>query len=67
MMVLKHGDTTTMKLMDKSVTLNNGSTVLTDGTVKLADGTTKMLKEGWYVDADGKIGMLKDMVNKDKM
>jgi X-X-X-Leu-X-X-Gly heptad repeat protein len=67
MMKVKHGDTTTMKIMDKSVTLNNGATVMTDGTVKMADGTTKMLKEGWYVDIDGKMGMMKKMMTEDKM
>lgn len=29
---------------------------MTDGTVKMADGTTKMVKEGHYVDMDGKNG-----------
>jgi len=67
MMKMKHGDTTMMKSMDKSVTLNNGTTVMTDGTVKMADGTTKMLKDGWYIDMDGKIGMMKKMMNKDIM
>jgi len=67
MMILKHGDTTMMKTMDKSVTLNNGATVMTDGTVKMADGTTKMLKEGWYVDMDGKMGKMKKMMAEDKM
>jgi hypothetical protein len=67
MMSMKHDDTTTMKVMDKSVTLNNGAMVMTDGTVKMVDGTTKMLKEGWYVDTDGKMGMTKTMMNKDRM
>jgi hypothetical protein len=67
MMMMKHGDTTMMKMMDKSVMLNNGATVMMDGTVKMADGTTKMLKEGWYVDMDGKMGKMKKMMTEDKM
>jgi hypothetical protein len=66
MMMLKHGDTTMMMAMDTSVILNNGATVMTDGTVKMVDGTTKMLKEGWYVDMDGKIGKMKKAMDDDK-
>lgn len=67
MMTMKNGDTTTLETMDKSVTLNNEATVMTDGTIKMTDGTTKMLKEGWYVDMDGKIGMTKNMLGRHKM
>ena len=67
MMMMKHGDTTMMKMMDKSVMLNNGATVMMDGTVKMADGTTKMLKEGWYVDMDGKMRKMKKVMMEDKM
>ena len=66
MMILKQGDTTMMMAMDTAVNLNNGATVMTDGTVKMVDGTTKMLKEGWYVDMDGKIGKMKKVMDNDK-
>jgi X-X-X-Leu-X-X-Gly heptad repeat protein len=67
MMVVRHGDTTSMKQMDKSVTLNNGTTIMTDGTVKMTDGTTKLLKEGWYIDEDGKIDRMRQIALADKM
>jgi hypothetical protein len=64
MMILKHGDTTTMTMMKSTVLVNNGATVMVDGTVILADGTTKMLQEGWYVDMDGEMGMLRKRMNE---
>ena len=62
-MTMKNGKETTMS---KDMTLSNGAVVMTDGTVKMKDGTTKMLKEGQYVDANGKMGMKGDM-KMDKM
>jgi hypothetical protein len=63
MMMMKHGETG-MMMMEKSVKLHNGVTVMRDGNLKMADGTMKMMKEGHYVDMDGKIGMMKkEMMN----
>lgn len=39
-----------------NVTLTNGSTLKTDGTVVTSDGQSTTLKEGQYVDVNGKIG-----------
>jgi hypothetical protein len=55
LMVMKKGDSSTMRPMRRQVTLNNGAKVATDGTVTMTDGTTMRLKEGWSVDADGKM------------
>ena len=63
MMLVKHGDSI---MMDSTVTLNNGAMVMTDGTIKMKDGTTKMLQEGYYIDMDGKMGMLKKKTEKEK-
>ena len=67
-MSLKNGKEMTM---GKSMMLSNGATVMTDGTVKMKDGTTTMLKEGQYVDMNGKMGMISDMkmekMKKDSM
>ena len=67
MMILKHGDTTMMTMMNRTVLVNNGATVMVDGTVILADGTSKMLQEGWYVDMDGKMGMMTKRLKENKM
>ena len=64
MMVMKNGK---MTMMSKSMMLTNGSTVMADGTIKMSDGTTKMLKEGEYVDMDGKMGMMKNNMKKSGM
>ncbi len=64
MMVMKHGKA---MMMSNSVKLNNGTMVMKDGTVKMVDGNTQMLKEGQYVDMDGKMGMMKMNMKKDKM
>jgi uncharacterized cupredoxin-like copper-binding protein len=47
--------------MSQDMMLKNGSTVMMDGTVKSKDGTTTILKEGQYVDVNGKMGMMNDM------
>lgn len=67
MVKVPHGDTAMVTMMDSSVMLTNGATVMTDGTVKSSDGTTKMLKEGQYVDTDGKWGKMKKMMKKEGM
>ena len=53
-------------MMNKTMTLSNGEMVMKDGTLKMKDGTTMMLKEGQYVDMNGKMGMMSDM-KMDKM
>lgn len=53
---VKNGDTTTLS---SPLKLNNGGLVMPDGTIKLSDGTTKKLKEGEYIDIDGKMGKVK--------
>jgi len=55
-MMMKDGKS---MMMTSSMTLKNGTTVMPDGTIKMADGTTKMLKDGEYIDIDGKMGMMK--------
>ena len=65
-MMMRHGDTA-MTTIDKTATLNNGATITPDGNVKMADGSSIMLKEGQYVDIDGKMGKVKKMWPKDKM
>jgi hypothetical protein len=67
MMIAKHGDTTMMAMMNRTVLVNNGATVMVDGTVKLADGTIMMLQEGWYVDMNGEMGIMKKRMKEDKM
>jgi hypothetical protein len=42
-------------VVEKDITLKNGTVVMPDGTVKHADGTTVALKEGDYVNMEGKI------------
>jgi hypothetical protein len=74
--VMEKGKVMSMKngkemAMSKNMMLSNGATIMTDGTVKMKDGTTTMLKEGQYVDMNGKIGMMSDMkmekMKKDSM
>lgn len=62
-MIMRHGE---KKVLDSTINLGNGAMVSPDGTVKMSDGTTKMIKEGEYVDMDGKMGMMKKGM-KDKM
>jgi hypothetical protein len=67
-MAVKHGKEMTLT---QNMMLKNGATIMPDGTVKMKDGTMSMLKEGQYVDVDGKMGMMKDMkmekMKKDSM
>ena len=58
MMTMKGGKT---MMMSKDMKLSNGEMVMTDGSVKMTDGTTSMLKEGQYIDMNGKMGMVSDM------
>ncbi len=55
-LVVKYGDTTTLS---SPIKLDNGSTVFPDGKITMSDGTSKKLKNGQYVNMDGKIGTLK--------
>ncbi|MEP7252966.1 MAG: DUF6799 domain-containing protein [Ginsengibacter sp.] len=56
MIAIKNGQT---KLLDKNITLSNGSIVMANGTVKMKDGKTKVLKEGDYISVDGKTGIIR--------
>jgi|KBSMisStaDraftv2_1062788.scaffolds.fasta_scaffold00393_6 hypothetical protein len=63
-MMMKDGKTA---MMTTTLTLKNGTTVTSDGTIKMVDGTTKALKDGEYIDMDGKTGMMKkSMTQGDK-
>jgi hypothetical protein len=65
MMVVKDGKTMSMNM---DMTLGNGTMVMKDGTVKMKDGSTQMLKEGQYIDKNGKVGMMKmDKMGDGKM
>ena len=57
MMATKKGES---MAMTNNVHLTNGSSIKIDGTIEMPDGSTKMLKEGQYIDIDGKIGMTKN-------
>ena len=46
--------------LTEDVTLANGTIVMANGTVKSTDGQTTTLKNGQFVDLDGKIGEWKD-------
>ncbi|MEO7315624.1 MAG: DUF6799 domain-containing protein [Ginsengibacter sp.] len=46
--------------LTQDVTLVNGTIVMANGTVKATDGTTTALKNGQFVDLEGKIGEWKD-------
>jgi hypothetical protein len=72
--VMKDGKVMKMKggkemMVDKTMTLKNGEMIMQDGTVKMKDGSTKMLKEGEYIDMNGKTGMMNEskMDKMDKM
>jgi hypothetical protein len=43
-------------VMADNATLSDGTVVKTTGEVVTKDGQTKALKDGEYIDADGKIG-----------
>jgi uncharacterized cupredoxin-like copper-binding protein len=44
----------------KTTKLSNGEMIMKDGNIKMKDGSMMMLKEGQYVDVNGKMGMLMD-------
>jgi hypothetical protein len=67
LMVMKKGDSSMMREMKRDVTLNNGAKLATDGTVTMTDGTKMVLKEGWTVDADGKMAKMKMPMKDDKL
>ena len=46
--------------LSDNVTLSNGTVITSTGTVTKADGTTEALKNGQYVDPDGKIAEWSD-------
>ncbi len=65
MMVTKHGKD---MMMDKDMTMTNGTMVMTDGTVKMKDGKTMMMKDGDHIYMNGKMGKMKmDKSGKMKM
>ena len=45
----------TETVVEKDITLKNGTVISANGTVKHADGTTVALKEGDVVNQDGKV------------
>ena len=74
--VMENGKVMAMKngkemILTQNMMLKNGATVMPDGMVKMKDGTTNMLKDGQYVDIDGKMGMMSNMkmekMKKDSM
>ena len=46
---------TNVTVLDKDLTLPNGTTIKADGSVKMADGTAMQLKEGEALDMEGKL------------
>ncbi len=42
-------------LVEKAVMMSNGITIMSDGTILKKDGSKSMLKEGEYMDMNGKI------------
>lgn len=61
MMVMK-GDKS--KVLDKDITLPNGTQIMKDGKVMMKDGTSAMLKEGEMIDMEGKISAMADHKKK---
>jgi hypothetical protein len=53
MWAVKSGNITELA---QNATLSDGTVVKTTGEVVTKDGQTKALKDGQYIDADGKIG-----------
>lgn len=45
----------------RNITLVNGTTIHVNGRIDDSNGKTKHLKEGQYIEMDGKIAWLKDM------
>ena len=65
MMVTKNGKN---MMMDKDMTMTNGTMVMTDGTVKMKNGKTMMMKDGDHMYMNGKMGKMKmDKMGKMKM
>lgn len=55
---VQHGRQTPVK---RDVTLVNGTTIHRNGKIDDSNGKTKWLKEGQYIQMDGKIDYLKNM------
>ena len=49
-----------------NVTLSNGTQISSTGTIQYSDGTTATLKEGEWIDDNGKIHQGRMNMNKDK-
>ena len=60
-LVVKKGK---MTILDKDMTMSNGTIIQSDGTYIKKDGTTMMMKEGQHVDMSGNIISVK--TNKEK-
>jgi hypothetical protein len=52
---MKDGKVWTIMVMDKAITMSNGTVVNTDGTIKTKDGKTVTLANGDCVDMQGNI------------
>lgn len=55
---VQHGQQTPVR---KNITLVNGTTIHLNGKIDDSNGKTKWLKEGQYIQMDGKIDYLKNM------
>jgi len=54
-------------MVEKDLTLKNGTVVMANGTVKMTDGKTVTLKEGDVVSQDGKVWNKKEMHEQHKV
>ncbi len=65
-MVVKAGQ---KNVLNRTMTLDNGTTVMQDGTVTMTNGKTKKLMEGQWIGMNGKMGKMrgdkKDGMNSD--
>lgn len=52
MMMIKAGKTT---LLDKSITMSNGTKIMTDGSYLMKNGSKMKLNEGDHMDLSGKL------------
>ena len=52
MMIMKDGKS---MMMDKTMTMTNGTKVMADGKVMMADGKTAMMKDGEMISMEGKM------------
>lgn len=57
MMMVKNGK---MTMLDKDVTMDNGTKVMSNGTCVKKDGSKMMMKEGEHIDMSGKMNHMKD-------